>query len=258
MNRVIHKGIAILILAFCFSLYACATATVTPEMVKENLSVWVPLGDGPFPVVIYYQGTGAHDRRSWKWAKWFDTLGVASAIVSNAHMRNRRNNPSGSRYAEDGAIVWDILKDNPQIDTSRFALMGFSRGGGMALMAGRHFKNKRVKPNFIFALYPGGWGGRDTCLCSHAKPTEVHIFYGDSDDVEKYTGYRSACRSLARSRDNIEFHLLKGAEHGYDDDVFPFTFYITNGQPCEVKYSAEAVEKTKSVIEKTIKAAWNL
>ena len=35
-------------------------------------------------------------------------------------------------YIWSKKVVDYVLKDNPQIDTSRFALMGFSRGGGMA------------------------------------------------------------------------------------------------------------------------------
>lgn len=54
MNRMIHKGIVILIVVFCFSLYACAITSITPEVVQENIRVVIPEGTGKFPVVIYY------------------------------------------------------------------------------------------------------------------------------------------------------------------------------------------------------------
>jgi dienelactone hydrolase len=218
----IHKGSFLLIITLCFGVAACATTKITSEMVQKNLYVVIPEGDGKFPVVIYYQGTGAHNRRAEKWAEWFKTMGIASAIVDNARIRNRTENPDGSMYTEDAAIAWDLLKDNPKIDTNRFALMGFSRGGQQALEAGPLFKGKRTPPSLVFALYPGGWG-IDRCVNTHKKPTEVHIFYGDLDDAGRYDGYNSACRSLAKWSKNVKFHELKGATHCYDD-IYSYTF----------------------------------
>lgn len=257
MNCITLKGIVLLIVALCFGLSSCATVNITPEMVQNNLHVVIPEGNGKFPVVIYYQGTGGHNRRAEEWASWFKTMGVASAIVDNAWIRHRKRNPTGSRYTKDAAFAWDLLKTNPKIDTSRFALMGFSRGGGQALDAARHFKGKRVAPSFVFALYPGGWGRRDTCLCSHRKPTKVHIFYGDLDDIEEYDGTLSACRNLAKWKDNVKFHLLYGATHCYDDTKI-FSFYCCGGKQVSVMPNPKAVEKTKAIIEKAIKPGWNL
>lgn len=251
-----HKGIFLLIGVLCFGISACVTTTITPEIVSKNLLVITPEGAGKFPVIIYYQGTGGDTRRAEKWASWFKTMGVASAIVDNAKIRNRKRNPSKSMYTEDAAFAWDLLKANPKIDTSRFALMGFSRGGQQALEARRHFKGKRPAPSFVFALYPGGWGP-DKCFSTHRKPTEVHIFFGDQDDVNRYERVMFACRSLAKWRDNVEFHELKGATHAYDD-IYVFTFKCCRGETVRVEPNPGAVEMTKIIIEKAIKAGWSL
>ena len=256
-----HKGIVILTIALCFGVLSCATMTmtITPEMVQmvqRNLTVVIPEGDGKFPVVIFYQGTGGGNRRAEKWASWFKTLGVASAIVDNARIRNRTTNPSGSMYTEDAAIAWDLLKTHPKIDTSRLALMGFSRGGQQALEAGPHFTGERAAPTFVFALYPGGWG-LDRCWSAHRKPTQVHIFFGDLDDVGRDEGYSLACQRLAGGRDPVEFHELKGATHGYDD-LFSYTFTYGMGRIARVEPNPDAVERTKSIIAKAIRAGWGL
>lgn len=253
----IHKCSVFILVSLLFLVSACVTMTITPEKVQKNLSVIIPEGVGKFPVVIYYQGTGGNTGRAQEWASWFKTMGVASAIVDNAGIRNRKDNPSESMYTEDAAFAWDLLKTNPKIDTSRFALMGFSRGGGMALMAGRHFGDERPVPSFVFTLYPGGWGVRNECRNSHRKLTEVHIFYGDRDDVNTYEGYANACRDMASRQDNMEFHLLKGATHVYDD-IYSHTFYCCGGRPVRIEPNPEAVERTKAIIEKAIKAGWNL
>lgn len=170
-------------------------------------------------------------------------------------MRNRTRNPSGSMYTEDAAIAWDLLRANPKIDTRHFALMGFSRGGQQALEAGPLFASKGQVPSYIFALYPGGWGS-DKCFSAHNKPTEVHIFFGDQDDVDRYENVVYACSSLAKSRDNVEFHTLKGATHGYDD-ISSYTFKCCRGgQTVHVEPNPEAVQKTRAIIEKAIKTGW--
>lgn len=256
MNQILHNGIVRLIGVLCLGASACAATTITPEMVQKNLSVVIPEGDGKFPVIIFYQGTGGDTRRASTWASWFKTLGVASAIVDNARMRNRTRNPSGSMYTEDAFFAWDLLKTNPKIDTSRFALMGFSRGGQQALEAGPLFESKGRVSSFIFALYPGGWGS-DKCFSTHKKPSEVHIFFGDQDEVDRYERVGSACKSLEKWRDNVEFHELSGATHGYDD-IHAYTFTCCKGQTVRVEPNPGAVEKTKAIIEKVIKAGWNL
>lgn len=244
-----------ILLIALMGLGASGCRTVTREMVEANLELVTPEGEGRFPVVIYYQGTGGHNRRAHTWASWFKSMGVASAIVDNARIRGRAENPSASMYTEDAALAWDLLRANPRIDTSRFALMGFSRGGQQALEAGWDFGGKRAAPSFVVALYPGGWGpGR--CSSTHGKSTAVHIFFGDRDDVDTYEGYGRACRALAEVDRSIEFHELTGATHAYDDD-YSFTFRCCRGRPVRVEPNAEAVERTKTVIEKAIRSRWN-
>lgn len=249
----IRKGTILLIALLGLAFSGCQT--ITREMVQANLELVIPEGDGKFPVVIHYQGTGGNNRRAYKWASWFKSMGVASAIVDNARIRSRPENPSGSMYTEDAAFAWDILTAHPKIDTNRFALMGFSRGGQQTLEAGPHFSGKRAVPSFIFALYPGGWGP-DKCYSTHGKPTEAHIFFGDRDDVDAYEGYGRACRALAYVEPSVKFHELKGATHGYDDD-YSFTFTCCLGRPVSVEPNPEAVERTKAIIERAIRTRWN-
>lgn len=231
-----------------------ACQTITVEMVRENLYVGVPEGTGPFPVVIYYQGTGGGNRFASLWAPWFKSIGVASAIVDNARLRGRTENPTGSMYTEDAALAWDLLTADPRIDTRRVALMGFSRGGQQALEAAWDFRGRRPAVDFVFALYPGGWG-IDRCHSSHPRTTAVHIFFGDHDDVERYDRVATACRRLAHVSRGVEFHELKGATHAYDD-VFSYTFYCCLGRPVAVEPNPGAVEETRAIIERAIRTRW--
>lgn len=219
------------------------------------MSVVTPDGQGPFPVVIFYQGTAGNSRRSRSWAAWFKERGVASAIVSNAGMRKRNQNPSGSNYSVDGALAWDILRGDPRIDTDHFALMGFSRGGQQALNAGPLFNGERAEPDFVFAFYPGGWGVNN-CRDSHGPETEVHFFFGDKDDVCKAEHNDSACMRIAEHRDEVFFHRIENATHAFDDTMG--NRFTCCSPPVVVKIvpNPEAVDVAREIIEQAIGRRW--
>lgn len=240
------------------NLSACATAPPAPQAVKDNLTVIVPLGPGKFPVVIFYQGTGGRNRRAMEWAEWLDKKGVASAMVDNAGLRGRRQLWGLDDYVQDAVVAWDLLAAYPRIDRNRFALMGFSRGGRQTLIAGSAFGGKRAVPGFAFAFYPGG-GGSHTCDIRHAKTTKVHIFYGTADESGKGPGgFFQACLDESRDMENVEFHEMPGAHHGYDDvHSYTFTLPVTNDL-VHVTPNPQAVEKTKQIIWKAMKKAWGL
>ncbi len=251
LSRWVQLGV---LLGALFAVAACQQS-IKPEQMKKNLEVVTPDGAGPFPVVIMYQGTGGRTAREPRWAGWLRGMGIASAIVDNAGIRNRDKNPTGSMYTEDGAIAWDLLKADDRIDINRFALMGFSRGGGMALEAGDHFGGKRSVPDLVFAFYPGGFG-RASCNSDHPKSTEVHIFFGDKDDAAMADDLWQACRSTAQWNDNVFYHSLKDATHGYDDERGAAFTCCSPPTRVRVEPNEDAVAATRSVIEKAIQARW--
>ncbi len=59
--------------------------------------------------------------------------------------------------------------------------------------------DRRAVPSFAFALYPGGFGAR-RCPTNHADQTEVHIFFGEKDDVGNAGEFRSEVQHLPTLR----------------------------------------------------------
>lgn len=156
---------------------------------------------------------------------------------------------SGKEYSRDIIPTLNILKEHPEIDLTRYALMGFSRGGTAALKAGYHIKDS-PKPDFVFSLYPGDSSG---CPNSHTDKTQVHVFYGDLDTWGNRKGIRNSCERMTRHHDNTEFHLFKGAHHGYDG--------FTSGTYNKHIYkqpSPSAVKEIKEIILKSITEKWEL
>ena len=113
-------------------------------------------------------------------------------------------------------------------------------------------------PDFVFALYPGG-GGTHTCAIDHEDSTKIHIFYGELDQSGKGPGgFFYACQGTAYYYDNVEFHELKGAHHGFDDRVagsanIPGTSITFTMEP-----NPEALEETRAIIWRVLKEGWGL
>ena len=101
-----------------------------------------------------------------------------------------------------------------------------------------------------FSLYSA-----DICCCNPLA-NSCAIFYGDLDDWGDYRGIRSSCESTANWHDNVTFHLLKGAEHGYDGDSYDE--HRINGRTFISLPNKDAVNITKKVILKSLKEKWGL
>lgn len=167
----------------------------------------------PYPVVLFLQGSSGTNHRAEKWADWFSEAGMASVLIDSAKFRGTDGlwNISATELAQDYGDALNALTNDPRINTQHYAVMGFSRGGGAALVRLNEFTPARV----AIAFYPGGQG---YCPNFQQSPTQVHIFYGDADDWGDYQGTRAACENTAIAYSNVTFHLVPGAGHGFDGD----------------------------------------
>ena len=114
--------------------------------------VYLPEGDGPFPVVIHVHGGPENQFRprfNSDFQSWIDQLGVA-VIAPNI----RGSLGYGSYYItmDDGYKREDSVRDigalldwiakQPQLDKDRVAIMGASYGGYIALASAVHYSDR--------------------------------------------------------------------------------------------------------------------
>ena len=244
-------GVLLLLAALPFG------AAAKPEDFRDFFLWYLPAGTQPLPLVILIEGTGgtrATARSSW--ADFLNARGVAVAQVRSAASRGRQD-WSGTgcdlQYAADARDVVELAKTaQPRIDTSRVALMGFSRGGTEVLNSARSFRGTTA-PTAVFAFYPGcaGW-----CETDYAKDgvTAVHILYGDSDEWGKHRDSYGRCRRLAGGK--IVFHGLPGAHHGFDGRSSGT--FRASGESFRYEPNAQATETARGIILQTLGPAWNL
>ncbi|MBM3650778.1 MAG: hypothetical protein FJX11_23625 [Alphaproteobacteria bacterium] len=235
-----------------------APASAKPEDFR-NFVLWsLPPGAQKAPLVILIEGTGGTrpDARS-PWVDWFNARGVAVAQVRSAAARGSANwngTGCGLQYTGDARDVLELARaEQPRVDATRFAVMGFSRGGTEVLNSAGTFRGAPAGPVAIFAFYPGcdGW-----CTTDYPKdgPTAVQIFYGDADDWGQHRDSYGQCRKLAGGR--IAFHAMPGAHHGFDSR-FTGTFTV-GGKVFRYQPNAEATERARAIVWQTLAPAWGL
>lgn len=255
-NRMLAMSrLALLVIA---STLLPAAAFAKPEDFREFVLWSLPPGNQKAPLVILIEGNGGTrpNARS-TWTDWLTARGVAVAQVRSAAARNRQD-WSGTgcslQYSGDARDVLDLARtEQPRIDTTRFAVMGFSRGGTEVLNSAKSFSGAPAQPTAVFAFYPGceGW-----CSTDYARtgPTSVQILYGDVDDWGKHRDSYGQCRRLAGGK--IVFHNIPGAHHGFDgrsSGTFRASSQVFRYEP-----NAEALERARAIVWQTLGPAWGL
>ncbi len=245
--------------AFAGTLALSGCLTMSPDTLSKHVEVVVPEQAAKtterLPVVIMLQGTGGGNIRPELWTGWFNSIGIATVIIDNARARGRSTLDGVPAYtqAQDVSVALDIIKNHPRVDLTRYAVMGFSRGGTAALEVGSVLKSEQPKPQFIFALYPGLNGG---CPNSHSADTKVLVFYGALDDWGSFMNTRDGCRRMTETNSNASFHLLHNAHHGYDDTSS--VQWSCCGSNFTSKPNKAATDETRQIILDAIQGAWRI
>ena len=268
MRRVASRGIRklgqVISLGTVILLGACQTdgprgqgpvAQGRPDPLADALIVSVPAGVEKAPVVMLLEGNGGSNRMHPTWGPFFLSRGIAVVQIQSAKARGRRNwegTGCGLQYAGDPRAALESLRSRPEVDTTRFAVMGFSRGGTEALGGGREFIGALAQPAAVFAFYPGCSGVCETDWKRRAPQVPVHIFYGGSDGWGSHKGTRSSCRSLAG--ESIAYHEYPNAQHGFDA---PWEGqFRAGGDSFRFGPDPVATEAAQKVVAEVLSRAW--
>ncbi|MBQ17489.1 MAG: hypothetical protein CMJ65_10225 [Planctomycetaceae bacterium] len=137
-----------------------------------------PTGDGPFPAVLYnHGGLGT--------AVGGDLLGTCTALAeAGFYSRSEQRPPSVSLdgQLEDVLAGLDQLRANPDVDSDRIALVGFSRGGLLALQAAVERPNE-IDSLLLFAPAPGRGSMAETLEQVPAVAVPIQIFIAENDSL---------------------------------------------------------------------------
>lgn len=211
-------------------------ATVTASYMKmgEQMGVCRPAGQGPFPTVIYNHGlvvdmfgVGGAAKRGYNLDGICQALAADGFLVfTPVRQSGRRDIPS---HKNEVSRAVDYVKAVPDVDQSRIALMGFSRGGLLTLMVG--VERSDLKALLILAPAPGGKGEFVKAVeraPSLNAPVLLLVEAGDGTDIlENFALLDQALRARKKEVRSIRYergggHLLFYDVNYYWDDVRTF------------------------------------
>lgn len=233
-----------------------AHAAWDAEQLEKYVTLQLPATEGKHPLIIITQGTGAIGNRERAWADWFSNQSVAVALVNSAGLRGRKDlSGLGSYfdYSSDTVDVLNWLAPHANIDTNRFGLIGFSRGGTMTLLTGKHFPEQDKAPALAFAFYPGA---AHQCPNTFGEKTSVHVFYGSDDEWGIDQGLQKACKAMTEKSQNAVYHELPGAHHGFDQRGE--STFAAERKTFRKKFDDAALEATRAIIRDAMIKQWGV
>ena len=170
--------------------------------------------------------TGANDL----WARDFAEIGVSTLLIDSFTARGISNTLEDQsqlgvlNMALDAYRALGMVRNHPRVDTSRIALIGFSRGGRTALYASLdRFNTMWNESGLEFAAYLPFYPDCTTTFIDDTKVrlAPVRIHHGDIDDytsADRCIAYTEKLKAAGR---DAQITIYKNAPHTFDSPLSP-------------------------------------
>ena len=186
---------------------------VTVQQLDDGSFICRPVGEGPFPAVLYnHGGLGT--------AVGGDLLGTCKALAEAGYLaRSEQRPPSVSLDGQLDDVLQglDALRSHSDVDPERVSVMGFSRGGLLALQAAIA-RPDDVDAVLLFAPAPGRGAMEETLQNVSAVQAPVRIYIAENDSLLPLAQEVSA--ALQDSGKNVELTVYPAFEDDGHDLFF--------------------------------------
>ncbi len=187
-------------------------------------------GPGKRPLVVLLHGSGALNGGHELWAREFAEMGVSTLLVDafsgrgivatsdNQGLLGRLN------MILDTYRALDRIKDHPRVDTSRVALIGFSRGGQATLYASLERFHKMWNQSGVdFAAYFPFYADCMTTFVDDVKvkPVPIRMHHGEIDDYNPAPQCAAYADRLKAAGRDVQMTTYKDAAHSFDGPLGP-------------------------------------
>jgi dienelactone hydrolase len=210
----------------------------TPVTIAGELRVPRARG-GRSPAVVLVHGSGGVGDRSARWAAELNALGIASFALDSFSGRGLTETATNQAELAHVAMIvdayraLDLLASHPRIDPSRVAIMGFSKGGFVALYASlKRFQRMHGTAGREFAAHVAFYP-----ICARTyiddevvSDRPIRVFHGEADDWLPVEHCRRYVARLQRAGRDANLTAYPGALHAFDGEGLPPTLRLPNVQ----------------------------
>jgi dienelactone hydrolase len=221
--------------------FASSSPKVMPELLRPNAAadpvniighLFMPKGTDKVPVVLLMHGSGGiHGAMLDYWPKLFNAQNIAAFSLDRFGPRGVKSTAEDQSQIPFTADVADafaalrLLATHPRIDSSRIAIMGFSRGGiaSWRTAVERIIAGQQLPDGLRFAahiqMYSGGCNGAFRLIVKpgvFSKAPELWV-HGELDDYTPIGPCRDYAKWIGEAGTPVEFVSLPGTYHKFDD-----------------------------------------
>ena len=184
----------------------------------------------PVPAVVIAHGSGgvSNEREFW-WADHLNDMSVAAFVVDSFTPRNIRETATDQTQLSTAANVADalaalrLLATHPKLDRQRIGVMGFSKGGQVALYTSLEpFRRAVINDQTRFAahapLYPAcnSWQVSD-----HVSGAPMLMLLGGRDNYTPPEPCQEYAQWFKSKNTDVTVIVYPNAYHGFDSSRSP-------------------------------------
>jgi dienelactone hydrolase len=184
----------------------------------------LPSGRDKVPAMIVHHGSGGVSERERRYARELVKWGVAALVLDSFGARGVkstvRDQASVSSFdmLDDAFAALKALAGHARIDASRIGILGFSKGGSVALLSAHQVRAERALPGGArFALHVPVY---PTCTTQYYRPkttgAPIYLLQGGADTYAGVAPCQDYAAALRAEGARIETVVFPGAQHGFD------------------------------------------